>query len=272
MKTRNRNEQKKKKEKKENSPELTWVESPSCTGPLPKSLLGPLSLFFLFLFRASPLGRMPWLHWVVGPSSQPLLDSCQPPPSGPVRSVVSSSCKQLKIAAMDPAEIALSTTNPALALSVYHCPGTLFVSRLPPRTWALACCNKSLDPRSLLGEKCARSAKFVGRCNRPGSMPLGRTPTRGINHCRGRRVGAVRGGEGAPAAGVLVDAVVAGLWVGQSRVIVELHEVWAHCQGVLKLRIPASRRGWLLNLGDFSPVAMELPCHMGGIRSPRYVV
>jgi hypothetical protein len=32
----------KKKEKKENSPELTWVESPSCTGPLPKSLLGPL--------------------------------------------------------------------------------------------------------------------------------------------------------------------------------------------------------------------------------------
>jgi hypothetical protein len=71
--------------------------------------------------------------------------------------------------------------------------------------------------------------------------------------------------EGAPAAGVLVDAVVAGLWVGQSREIVELHEVWAHRQGVLKLRLPANRRGWLLNLGDFSPVAMEPPCHMGGI-------
>jgi hypothetical protein len=41
--------------------------------------------------------------------------------------------------------------------------------------------------------------------------------------------------------------------------------VWAHRQGVLKLRLPANRRGWLLNLGDFSPVAMEPPCHMGGI-------
>jgi hypothetical protein len=45
------------------------------------------------------------------------------------------------------------------------------------------------------GEKRPRSAKFVGRCNRPGSMPLGRTPTRGINHCRGRHVGDVRGGQ-----------------------------------------------------------------------------
>jgi hypothetical protein len=53
--------------------------------------------------------------------------------------------------------------------------------------------------------------------------------------------------------------------VGQSREIVELHEVWAHRQGVLKLRLPANRRGWLLNLGDFSPVAMEPSCHMGSI-------
>jgi hypothetical protein len=43
----------KQKGKKENSPELTWVESPSCTGPLPKSLLGPFSLF---PFPRQPIG------------------------------------------------------------------------------------------------------------------------------------------------------------------------------------------------------------------------
>jgi hypothetical protein len=69
MKTRNRNEQKKTKRKKENSPELTWVESPSWTGPLPKSLLGPFSLFFLF--RASPLGRMPRLASLGGGTKRP---------------------------------------------------------------------------------------------------------------------------------------------------------------------------------------------------------
>jgi hypothetical protein len=85
---------------------------------------------------------------------------------GPQHPVASSSRKQLKITATAPAEIALGTANPALGLRVGHFPGTLLVSRLPPRTWALAGSNKSLDPRKFGLQQTAISSP---RCSPGGS-------------------------------------------------------------------------------------------------------